>query len=341
MPVPPKSPKSQPVRSSPKPLHRPGPTAPTHSRVPVHQAVAGRLFRVRDKDWAALWGEDLSWDDAVKLKDTVVGERRSKTARVEDMEIEAPEWFKRSGRADPEPQRVVFGEHRYEAMSEAQIIDHCGDDAHRWAEAFMEIQGALPAEQIDLDTMRGWFANAIEAAIDVRQRRQEAAVRPNASLRIPFDRGGTSPPAISASAAAAQSAQQRHEQQRARVTFTPSEPPKPPPSPLTDAVVDDIEPGELPPDDEMFDDEDLAGLTAEVGGNPTETDAVRAKVQADKELAELEQKAKALYDQAKGKISLTGEVGNMAMLKWEGLPEKERAAWRFEAAHGVQNGGPR
>jgi hypothetical protein len=50
----------------------------------------GMLYRVRDKDWVKLWGEGLSWDAAHKLKEYVVGNRLSKTARVEPMSVVAP-----------------------------------------------------------------------------------------------------------------------------------------------------------------------------------------------------------------------------------------------------------
>jgi len=57
----------------------------------LEDEVAGKLFRVRDRDWTTVWGEDLSWDDAVKLKESVVGRRKSTTARVESMDIERPQ----------------------------------------------------------------------------------------------------------------------------------------------------------------------------------------------------------------------------------------------------------
>lgn len=345
MPVPPKPPKSKPVPAGPKPFHRPGPTAPTHSRIPVHQAVAGRRFRVRDKDWAAVWGEDLSWDDAVKLKDQIVGERRSKTARVEDMEIDPPDWYvkQQEGTATiagsppdavtylPHPQRASSpstGPYvNYESMTESQILETCGDNAARWADAFMQIQGALPISQIDAGTMIGWFANAIEAAVTARQRRKPAMpaqVTPNVSLRIPPERGGSSAPAIQASSSAAQDAQRRHEQQKERPTFTPSAPPTPPPSPLTDKVVEDLEPGELPPDDELMGEDDLAAITGEVGAMPGELDTARARVEASKHAAELEEKAKALYE---GAVAAPSPP-------WSQLSETTKAAYRYTARYG-------
>jgi hypothetical protein len=61
--------------------------------VPIDQATAGKLFRVRDRDWERVWAENLSWDEARKLVNTLTGSRKSKTARAEDMAIPAPDWF--------------------------------------------------------------------------------------------------------------------------------------------------------------------------------------------------------------------------------------------------------
>lgn len=49
------------------------------------------LYRVRCKDWENLWGEDLSWEEAHKLKELVSGRRLSKTVRVEPMSSPAPD----------------------------------------------------------------------------------------------------------------------------------------------------------------------------------------------------------------------------------------------------------
>lgn len=62
--------------------------------------IPGATYRVRDKDYANLWGEDLSWDDAVKLKKHVINTRQSMTARVEAEDIApAPHMVKAAGEA--------------------------------------------------------------------------------------------------------------------------------------------------------------------------------------------------------------------------------------------------
>jgi len=45
--------------------------------------------------------------------------------------------------------------------SDAKVIAECGDDADKWARAFMRVYAS--AAHIDHDMMRGWFANAIES----------------------------------------------------------------------------------------------------------------------------------------------------------------------------------
>ena len=76
--------------SNHKPLHRSRKTATTNLKVPIEQATAGKLYRVRDKNWTKVWGENLSWADANRLMNTVVGSLQSRTARVEDMDIGQP-----------------------------------------------------------------------------------------------------------------------------------------------------------------------------------------------------------------------------------------------------------
>lgn len=51
------------------------------------------LYRVRDREWAKLWGENLSLTDATKLKEQVVTSKKSNTARLEPMSIPPPAWY--------------------------------------------------------------------------------------------------------------------------------------------------------------------------------------------------------------------------------------------------------
>lgn len=60
---------------------------------PLDETTEGQLFRVRDKDWERVWDENLSYADACKLKEKVVTSGKSRTARVENMNVAPPDWY--------------------------------------------------------------------------------------------------------------------------------------------------------------------------------------------------------------------------------------------------------
>ena len=57
--------------------------------VPLHEEDEDKRYRVRDRNTkegpGKVWGEDLDFETATKLKERVVGSGRSTTARIEDM----------------------------------------------------------------------------------------------------------------------------------------------------------------------------------------------------------------------------------------------------------------
>lgn len=57
----------------------------------VEEETVGQLYRVRDRDWEVLWAENLSYDEAHKLKEKIAGSNRSRTVRLENMSIPPPE----------------------------------------------------------------------------------------------------------------------------------------------------------------------------------------------------------------------------------------------------------
>lgn len=70
-------------------------------------------------------------------------------------------------------------------MTDGELLDYCGDDGQRWAQQFVETVRQNPAIPLDVGTMTGWFANAIEAAQTARERRRrEADGEPVAELRV-------------------------------------------------------------------------------------------------------------------------------------------------------------
>jgi hypothetical protein len=58
----------------------------------------------------------------------------------------------------------------YKEMPSYKMIQVLGDDAAKWAAAFLEY---FPNCGVDEGTLIGWFANAIEHSSDVRRWRAE------------------------------------------------------------------------------------------------------------------------------------------------------------------------
>lgn len=63
----------------------------------------------------------------------------------------------------------------YTAMSSAEMVNACADNAQKWAEAFMQVTGKYPLPVSEAD-MIGWFANAIEQGHAVRRWKVEKPV---------------------------------------------------------------------------------------------------------------------------------------------------------------------
>ncbi len=77
-----------------KPQALKGPPTGYHKVDPAQTAASsGERYRVRDKDWDTVWGDNLTFDEANKLKEQVIGQRKSRTARVEPCSVEPPDWY--------------------------------------------------------------------------------------------------------------------------------------------------------------------------------------------------------------------------------------------------------
>lgn len=63
----------------------------------------------------------------------------------------------------------------YASMSSGDLLQAMGDDATKWAAAFVQIAEKQGHHGIDEGWMIGWFANAIEHSGDVRRWRREAS----------------------------------------------------------------------------------------------------------------------------------------------------------------------
>lgn len=331
----PKQPQPQPIVRKPgsqvapgqKPLFRPGATASTHSRIPLDQATAGKLFRVRDKvdaqGSAIIWGEDLSHAEAQKLKEAVVGSRRSKTARIEEMPV-IVDSTSSSSVGLPDGGTIALGdtESRGPAPGEG---DGMGDDAHKWSVAFLAAATArgIRLSREDETFVAEWFTRAIHS-------------RPPAAIPTDPVLAEVRQKALAKVAPIARQAQVRHDTAKRQAVV--SAPPTPPPSPLTDDLVDGDAGGELPPED--FGAADISDISAEIGGGPSDADKSRAKAQADADVAEMIASAMGAYQAEVQAASLgadqyAGQRGPWPT--WEQLGEFEHAAWRYY----VSQGGPK
>jgi hypothetical protein len=275
----PRIPGSQ-VAPGQRPYNSGAPTATTHSKVPLHEATAGKLYRVRDKDWAALHGEDLTWDDAHKLKEKLVGSRQSTTARVEDMDIPPPDWFLEA-----------------EAAAAADI------SAAPSADEQQEAEEADP----ELEAMRAPALAAARAAAQSAQARADARARPRIVAPPPAPppaapKAGkfTAPVRRPAPAPTGPRIVPRDKTVQPLVTRTappprdrtvaseivmrgqapPSSDPLPLISPLAAAAIPD-DPLDVP-EGQLVDD-DLSDVTSDLGGGASDSDVKRAQDQADED----------------------------------------------------------
>lgn len=91
---------------------------------PISQHTAGRRYRVRDADGARVWGKDLTFNQAHKLKEQVAGSRKSKNPIIEDMSVpEGMSAVAASHSPSPNPQdrvRQAFEAGRAQGRSEVR-----------------------------------------------------------------------------------------------------------------------------------------------------------------------------------------------------------------------------
>lgn len=69
----------------------------------------------------------------------------------------------------------------YTAMEVGLLLRELGDDAQRWAEAFVQHAHKVRErgdDPLDVGWLTTWFANAIEHSSDVRRWRSEPSTRP-------------------------------------------------------------------------------------------------------------------------------------------------------------------
>lgn len=285
MAIPPRKPGSQ-VPPNRRPLFTDRRTASTHSKVPVDQATAGKLYRVRDRHYEGepgrVWGEELSWADANRLKEQVVGSRRSTTARVEDMEVAMPDGPADVGTAAaPILGRPLGGAGRlaYEMVdSEPQLAPHDGA-VMRVPEGHELLVNDAPVPYVPYAVSAGDMLQARPMDPDLALARSSAlaAVRPvvaAAAARARY-RDVTAKPTKSPKAPAPRDKTVSKDPPFVRLGAPLAAPPQPPPSPLKVATQTD---GEALPD-EGLSEADLHDL--DIGGGPSDDDIDHARRQRD------------------------------------------------------------
>jgi hypothetical protein len=289
----PRKPGSQ-VAPGQRPLYRDAPTALTHSKVPIHQATAGRLYRVRDKDWVAVWAENLTWDDANRLKEQLVAQGRSRTARAEDMEVEPPDWYRdHVAHAAAYDQQVELGAPGH-ATEDPELEQLRAPAVHASASAAAAAQQRadrlMPHQRVSptygADTPKRPIV--VPAPPDQSLPPQRAPVkfaaprpppRPAAPIGpriVPRDR--TIQPLVMRTAPPPRDKTVASEIYK-RASAPPAGEPQPLISPLVAAMMPD-DPIDIP-DEALIGDADVVDIVSGVGGAPSDEDLARAKHEAD------------------------------------------------------------
>jgi hypothetical protein len=57
------------------------------------------------------------------------------------------------------------------ALDDPSLLEHCRDDAQKWAQAFNQHAVKLGYQEMDEGWLIAWFANAIESSHDLRTNR--------------------------------------------------------------------------------------------------------------------------------------------------------------------------
>lgn len=316
-------------------------TATTHSRIPVHEATAGKLYRVRDKvdanGAAIVWGEKLSHEEACKLKEKVCGTRQSRTARVEEMppdELDAADTASEPSAAAPIASNGIVDALADVPLdlpewSDAQLLVWMGVDPMRWAKAFIVKSAAVLEsgdDPFDVGFVVGWFANVI----DVVKSANQTSADPQLEIARQKALAAARPVAAQAQARAvvAKAVPVPQVKPAAKKPVVVADPPKPPPSPLSDDVIEDG-PAELPPDEEVLDGSEISDISAEVGGGPSDADKAKAREQAAKDVEGSTAAARAAYAAAVGLDTVNGPWPS-----WDQLGQFEHAAWRYYVTQG-------
>lgn len=263
-------------------------TTAAHSKIPRHEL----RFRVRDEDWGRVFAEDVTWEEANKTKNEMVKTKVSRTVTIKDMaEDVRPEWA-HDGVVHLGPAEFINSYQvptalpTFELANSVPLTAPCAGVVRKIPAGHELLvngnQTTIPASVQGGDTIEARCVNqTLGAARDAALRAASlAAAQANVRAAAPRYRDVTAtppsppnpnPPRDKTVTAGV----------HVRLGSIPSAPPAPPPSPLKVAMQLDG----APLLDGTLSDDDLADLTADLGGGPSDTDIELAKRQREAERA--------------------------------------------------------
>lgn len=262
-------------------------------------------YRVRDKDWVAVWGENLTLAQAQKLKEKVVGERKSRTARVEPMSVPPPAEFlaELAQLGGPSPETRVVDDSSAARGADTRdpvatvepqpigVVYEIADPQAVTVPSRGLVAKIPPGHELHVNGARAMSFPVVVDAGDVVQAvvadpylanaraRAVATVAPVVARapKVPY-RDKTVGKPRQRTGPAPKDKTVPHAPRLVRLGAPPVAPPRPPRSPLAAAVELD---GDLLPDDALSD-ADVVDLTADLGGGPSPEDVARAEAERDK-----------------------------------------------------------
>ncbi len=265
------------------------------NRRPADDSV---LYRVREPDWSHVWGSNLTFDQARKLREDLSLKKLSRTSSMEPVTVAPPDWWvaqnakeRAPDAADdlsiPEEQPQPVHEEspptgtRYEVASAMVATTVSADGVvqrippnHRLLVNGQDRPVPTPVAKNDMVECRPLHpaaavaqSAATAAAAAVIQAKRQVPL--DVTVKKPAPR--TSPPPRDVTMS--------NQPAVVRLGAPLSAPPRPLPSPLKVATIED---GELLPDDAITD-SDLPDLASDLGGGPSDADVEHARRQQQEE----------------------------------------------------------
>lgn len=238
-------------------------------------------YRVRDRNWSTIWGENLSLEDAQRLKEKVTGSGKSRTARVEPMDVRPPGSDEDlSVPSDGVPISVPVDGVSYEL---ADLEEHTatargvlgrvppGTELLVNGEALQVPAIIEPGDRIQARVIDSALAKAHELA---RAAVRAAALLPRRNRPVPLDVTVRQPKPRTVPVPPDRTVRQAP--RTVRLGAPPVAAPKVLPSPLKVAMQPFPEPAPGP----VMGDDDLGDLTADLGGQESQDDLDHAKREA-------------------------------------------------------------